>query len=215
MKGNTVTNVTASPAAAGTPSSTPKDKKNKKGQNSSNSSSPTVAASRRTRAKSESEKKNIANSTFEKTPNNKSLLHISLLNQTGLSPLATSLSESEVSEDSASSKKKAPRTTKAKCPCNTSSEGKSWNIPCSHCGQNWHNLCANLKGPKLTQEGVDSLLPNWQCPWCYVPLFPRPKNHKSAKLESALQTTSYANQISGIVIESLEKNTSAARTKLD
>ena len=65
-------------------------------------------------------------------------------------------------------------------------------------------MCANLKGKELTQKGIDSLLPTWQCPWCFVSPYPRPKSHKSAKLESSLLTTSYANQISNQVLETLE-----------
>ena len=38
----------------------------------------------------------------------------------------------------------------------------------------WHNRCANLKGYKLTKEAIDSILKDWQCPWCYVPSFPSP-----------------------------------------
>ena len=146
----------------------------------------------------------IVNSTFEKTPTNRSLLQVSLLNKTGLSPLATSLSESEDNSDGGTTDGKKVKTTKAKCPCNTTSGGKSWYLACSHCGQVWHSMCANLRGTELTQKGIDSLLPQWQCPWCFVTPFPRPKNHKSAKLENSLQTTSYANQISNQVIETLE-----------
>ena len=186
-------------AAKGTPTN---GRKNKKDQQSPSLVSPSAAAPRRTRANSESEKSKFSNST----PNNKNLLQISLMNKSGLSPLATSLSESDAStEDCPSEKKKnTSRTIKSKCPCNISSEGKSWNLPCSQCGQTWHNRCANLIGSKLTQESVDSMLPNWQCPWCFVCPFPRPKSHKSAKLEASLHTTSYANEISSQVIESLE-----------
>jgi len=169
----------------------------------SNVSSPAQPPAR-TRSASESEKPQIVNSTFEKTPTNRSLLQVSLLNKAGLSPLATSLSESEdnVSDDGADSRK--TKTVKTKCPCKTTSGGRSWYLTCCQCGQVWHSMCANLRGKELTQKGIDSLLPEWQCPWCFASPYPRPKNHKSAKLESSLQTTSYANQISSQVIETLE-----------
>ena len=155
------------------------------------------------------------NSTFQKTPSHRSLLESSLLKKAvlspmnglspgGLSPLASSLSESEgnVSNDSNTSSKK--KTVKSKCPCNATSGGKAWYLTCKNCGQAWHNLCANLRGSELTQRVIDSILPHWQCPWCYVSPYPRPKNHKSAKLANSLQSTTCANQISSQVIESLE-----------
>ena len=162
----------------------------------------------RTRSGSTSDKENVAvlaNSTFQKTPTNKSLLQTSLLKNAGLhSPLATSLSESETSDDSEIPSKPKIRVIKSKCPCGTSSEGASWLMTCKTCGQVWHSKCSNLDGPELTQGGVDSLLPQWDCPWCFTCPFPRPKGHKSAKLDSTLQTTCYANKISAEVTESLE-----------
>ena len=38
------------------------------------------------------------------------------------------------------------KSLKSKCPCNVSSNGKSWLLTCNSCGQVWHNRCANLKG---------------------------------------------------------------------
>ena len=163
---------------------------------------------KRTRSsKSESEKQSlVVNSTFERTPSNRSILQSSLLKTGRSSPLATSLSESEgnASDDSTNTSKSKPRVIKSKCPCCRTSGGKSWLLTCKDCGQVWHSLCANLNGTELTQKGIDSLLPNWGCPWCFVAPFPRPKHHKSTKLANTLQTTCYANQISAEVIESLE-----------
>ena len=176
-----------------------------------NDASPTQhSPSPRGRSKSESDSRIVVNSTFQKTPSNRSLLESSLLKKAvlspmnglspgGLSPLASSLSESEgnVSDDSNTSSKK--KTVKSKCPCNATSGGKAWYLTCKNCGQAWHNLCANLRGSELTQRVIDSILPHWKCPWCYVSPYPRPKNHKSVKLANSLQSTSCANQISSQV----------------
>ena len=100
--------------------------------------------------------------------------------------------------------KKKPKMLKTKCPCCSTSGGKSWLLNCSHCGQVWHSSCANLKGKDLTQKGIDSLLPQWECPWCYVCPYAPPKSQKSLKLTSSLRETSQANQISSAVIDALE-----------
>ena len=99
----------------------------------------------------------------------------------------------------------APKTGgKKKCPCKTSSNGKSWLMTCNSCGQAWHNRCANLKGDKLTQEAVDSILKEWQCPWCYVPAFPCPKNHKAFKAKESFQNIAHANEFITTVVDSLD-----------
>ena len=172
------------------------------------SQSPSTFSAPRTRSKSESDPSTsvvVVNSTFLKTPTSKSLLQSSLLKSAGVhSPLATSLSESEASDDSDASSKPKTKVIKSKCPCGTSSEGTSWLMTCRTCGQVWHSKCSNLDGLELSQAGIDSLLPQWDCPWCYVCSFPRPKGHKSTKLANTLQTTCYANQISADAIASLD-----------
>ena len=100
--------------------------------------------------------------------------------------------------------KQPARTVKTKCPCNTSSKGKSWLLTCNICGQVWHTGCANLKGDKLTKEAVNSLLKDWQCPWCYQTPYPCPKNHMAAKTQSLFKNVNQANEFTAVVIESLE-----------
>ena len=65
-------------------------------------------------------------------------------------------------------------------------------------------MCANLKGDKLTQDGIDSLLKEWQCPWCYTTPFPCPKAHKSSKLKTSFQNFNQGNEFLSVVIDSLE-----------
>ena len=101
------------------------------------------------------------------------------------------------------SSKRPNKSVKTKCPCNTSSNGKSWIMNCTSCGQVWHNGCANIKDKKLTKEAIESILPDWQCPWCYISPYPRPKNHKAMKTEKKFQGINQANEITA-VIESLE-----------
>lgn len=162
----------------------------------------------RTRSKSASESKpSIKNSTFNKTPNN-NLLHTSLINRTpGISPLAvpfSSDSELEMVYDSSSDQSDVKlKANLSNCPCRVSTGGQAYYLKCSHCKQSWHNTCANLKG-ELTDQVVTSLEKTWQCPWCFVPIHPRPKSHKSFKLDSSLQSTSHANIITTQVIDSLE-----------
>ena len=62
---------------------------------------------------------------------------------------------------------------KDKCPCNTS-DTTSWKPKCSKCNQIWHSACCNLKGIASIIE-----LENWECPWCYIPLFPDPCKPKT------------------------------------
>ena len=99
---------------------------------------------------------------------------------------------------------KKPLPPKQRCPCKTSSNGKSWLMTCTSCQQVWHNRCANLKGDKLTKEAIDSILKDWQCPWCYVPSFPCPKNHKAAKAKASLQEIAKANEFLTAVVDSLD-----------
>ena len=102
------------------------------------------------------------------------------------------------------SNKQSTKLLKSKCPCKTSSNGKAWLLTCNTCGQVWHNQCANLKGDKITQDTMDSILKNWQCPWCFVVPFPCPKTHKSGKNKSSLDSISNANEFLSTVIDSLE-----------
>ena len=98
----------------------------------------------RTRSNSQSDRNVIASSTLNKTPNQSGLLHASLLSQTGVSPLAVPLSDGETGNSSDSQVQ--PKSNKKTCPCKATSGGKSWYLKCSHCGQCWHNRCANLRG---------------------------------------------------------------------
>ena len=123
-------------------------------------------------------------------------------NLTVNSPLANKLKKDL--KDTQEGGKQSGRTVKSKCPCNTSSNGKAWLLTCNTCGQVWHNNCANLKGNKLTQEAVDSILKDWQCPWCYITPFPCPKSHKSSKTKSSFENVNQANEFTSSIIESLE-----------
>ena len=96
------------------------------------------------------------------------------------------------------------KPAKSRCPCLTSSNGKSWLLSCHSCGQIWHNHCANLKGDKLTQEALDSILKHWQCPWCFVVPFPCPKGHKAEKTKLSLDSITNANEFLTTVVGSLE-----------
>ena len=66
--------------------------------------------------------------------------------------------------------KRGSRSTskKDKCPCNAS-DATSWKPKCCKCNQIWHSACCNLKGIASIIE-----LENWECPWCYIPLFNDP-----------------------------------------
>ena len=59
-------------------------------------------------------------------------------------------------------------TKKDRCPCQLS-DTSSWKPKCSKCNQTWHSSCCNLKGISSILE-----LEDWECPWCYVPLFGDP-----------------------------------------
>ena len=105
------------------------------------------------------------------------------------------------------SEKQPPEKTipaKERCPCKTSSKGKSWLMTCNSCEQAWHNGCANLKGDKLTKDVVNSILKDWQCPWCFVPPFPCPKKHKAAKSKESFKNITQANEFLSTVVDSLE-----------
>ena len=64
-------------------------------------------------------------------------------------------------------------SNKDRCPCLTS-DATSWKPKCCNCKQTWHTACCNLRGiPSITE------LENWECPWCYVPLFSDPTKPKA------------------------------------
>ena len=71
-----------------------------------------------------------------------------------------------------------------RCSCESSSSGKAWLLKCNSCTQFWHNSCANLKG-KLQKSTIDQL-DHSLCPWCFVPPYKAPKNHKSVKYNTTL-----------------------------
>ena len=52
-----------------------------------------------------------------------------------------------------------------KCPCSLSDKN-SWKMKCTHCNQEWHSACANLKGIVSVIE-----LEGWECPWCFTPIY--------------------------------------------
>ena len=64
-------------------------------------------------------------------------------------------------------------TKKDRCPCQLS-DTSSWKPKCSKCNQTWHSSCCNLKGISSILE-----LEDWECPWCYVPLFGDPSKPKA------------------------------------
>ena len=102
------------------------------------------------------------------------------------------------------SSKTSGKTVKSKCPCNASSQGKSWLMTCNSCGQSWHNRCANLKGDKLTKESIDSILKDWQCPWCFISVFPCPPTHRAHKTKASFKDINHANEFLASVVDSLE-----------
>ncbi len=57
---------------------------------------------------------------------------------------------------------------KDKCPCSTSDK-TSWKLVCCKCRQTWHTACCNLNGITSIVE-----LEDWECPWCYIPLYKDP-----------------------------------------
>ncbi|NQZ52268.1 MAG: alpha-ketoglutarate-dependent dioxygenase AlkB [Moritella sp.] len=104
---------------------------------------------------------------------------------------------------------KTVKKKKSVCPCQKSSAGQAWLLPCTECKQVWHNTCANLKG-NLSQPTVDSILKTWQCPWCWTCPYPRPQNHQSSKNEQTLLsetfTSAIAQNVSELIMEAT-KNT--------
>ena len=65
-------------------------------------------------------------------------------------------------------KKAATSTTQVqinydKCPCGEHDEN-SWVLKCTQCPQQWHSICANLRGIK--QDFVEQL-EEWLCPFCF------------------------------------------------
>ena len=104
--------------------------------------------------------------------------------------------------------KKDRKLNKKRCPCNTSTEGSSWLIPCQHCQQEWHPKCCNLNG--IESSSVINILTKggWKCPWCYSSMFPRPKKHCVAKAEetflSATISTKICDNISSMITEKIE-----------
>ena len=111
----------------------------------------------------------------------------------------------QTGDKDAEKKKKGKQT----CPCGKSSSGQCWLLPCPECKQVWHNVCAGLKG-EFTKPVLNSLLKSWQCPWCFVCPFPRPKNHSAPKrlddLRDKLFTSETMQQISESVTDIIEKN---------
>ena len=74
-------------------------------------------------------------------------------------------------------------SNKDKCPCSTL-DTASWKPKCSKCKQTWHTACCNLLGIASITE-----LENWECPWCYVPLFRDPsKSSISTSVLDELKT---------------------------
>ena len=104
----------------------------------------------------------------------------------------------------------AKKVSKKQCPCAQSSGGESWLIPCSTCGQCWHNDCAGMKCQLFTKQVLNSLAKQWQCPWCYVCPIPRPGTHKSAKdghiLLSEAMNTSLIVNVAEKVAESIKSS---------
>ena len=109
-----------------------------------------------------------------------------------------------VTDDTKKSSKLPNRVCIGRCPCNVSSNGKAWLLTCNGCGQVWHNHCANLKGDKITQDALDSILKHWQCPWCFVAPFPCPQKHKSGKIKSSLDNITHANEFLSTITDSLK-----------
>ena len=105
------------------------------------------------------------------------------------------------------SKKQSKGTNgkKDKCPCLTS-DTKSWKPKCSNCNQTWHTACCNLLG-------ITSIigLENWQCPWCYEPLFAdpsQPKTVMNALKEIHIDVNSIQNKCDNLSTLDLQKQIS-------
>ena len=95
--------------------------------------------------------------------------------------------ETPSGSDKANSTKKKPGPALKRCPCGSSSDGKSWVLKCTTCTQTWHNTCANLKG-KLPRTTINQL-DHWLCPWCFVPPYKPPNNHRSLHNKANLSNT--------------------------
>ena len=95
-------------------------------------------------------------------------------------PDITTIDNSPTTSDTDTNQKKKGIQKKNQCPCGVSSGGESWIIPCFTCKQTWHNSCAGLKA-SFTKPVLSSLAKSWQCPWCFICPFQRPKNHLSDK----------------------------------
>ena len=105
------------------------------------------------------------------------------------------------------SKKQSKGTNgkKDKCPCLTS-DTKSWKPKCSNCNQTWHTACCNLLGITSIIE-----LENWQCPWCYEPLFAdpsQPKTVMNALKEIHIDVNSIQNKCDNLSTLDLQKQIS-------
>ena len=86
------------------------------------------------------------------------------------------------------------KLNKKNCPCGGSSQGLSWLLTCNTYKQAWHTTCVNLKADNIPKNVVDSIVKQWNCPWCWVCPIPPPPNHPSSHLQStALSDTIYQN----------------------
>jgi alkylated DNA repair dioxygenase AlkB len=99
---------------------------------------------------------------------------------------------------------------KAVCPCGMSSAGRDWNFKCCTCKQVWHTSCANLKGANdLSKPQADTIMAQWQCPWCFKCPFNPPDSHISVKngkiLHDSTVTCSVLQQISESVTDVVSK----------
>ena len=187
----------------------------------------TAAVSTRFRSRSESDTKALRTPpqksalTRKISSTSKDLLEVVSKKQRPISPLARDLLLSQTQTDSdASDSNTAPesgsKTSKRpalkRCPCGKSSEGKSWLLNCTACGQNWHNSCANLKGnlPKTVIAQLD----HWQCPWCFTCPYEAPKSHKSIAIATSLSTSVFSDAIVTKIEESISSSLKAENTEL-
>ena len=117
-----------------------------------------------------------ATTPLVRLPNQENLL----LNQIDVQNNGSSDSDIILDVESVSlstSRKRSKRISKShlkkdKCPCQTS-DTTSWKPKCCKCHQTWHSACCNLRGISSITE-----LENWECPWCYLPLFSDPSKPK-------------------------------------
>ena len=103
--------------------------------------------------------------------------------------------------------KRSSRSTskKDKCPCNVS-DTTSWKPKCCKCNQIWHSACCNLKGIVSITE-----LENWECPWCYVPLYNdpcKPKNVTSVLKSIQLDINSINSKCENLNLSDLQNQIS-------